>query len=218
MRTKTLITVIVIGLLSSGGLQARKPKGNQPLPAYHVGITGLYVVPDRKVPEVTVSSLEPRSPAAGKFTKGDVIIAANGVKLAQPDSRVQLGNAITAAEAADGKLTFTIKRGGSTKSVTITLPVLGAYSKTWPADCAKTRKIVDAAAAHAVKLFTAGKMSLPSRRASLNVLFLLSTGKAEHVKTVKSVVHAYVKAGGKVGSHTWNNGFLSLALGEYYLR
>ncbi|MCP4377784.1 MAG: hypothetical protein GY794_16610, partial [bacterium] len=47
---------------------------------------------------------------------------------------------------------------------------------------------------------------------------LLSTGKAEHVKTVKSVVHAYVKAGGKVGSHTWNNGFLSLALGEYYLR
>jgi len=218
MHTRTLITVIVIGLLSGDGLQAKRPRGDQPLPAYHVGITGLYVVPQRKAPEVTVSSLEPSSPAAGKFTKGDVIIAVNGTKLALPDSRVQLGNAITAAEAAGGKLTFTVRRGGSTQRATITIPAIGAYSKTWPVDCAKTRKIVDAAAARAVKLFAAGQMPLPSRQGALNVLFLLSTGRIEHLEAVKSVVRTYIKPGAMPRSHTWNNGFLSLALGEYYLR
>jgi len=212
-----LIVVIITGLLPAAA-EARRARGDEPLPVYHVGVTGLYVVPDRKGPEVTVSSLEPGSPADGKFAKGDVIVAVNGTKLAPPDSRVQLGDAITAAEAADGKMTFAVKRGGATRQVTIRLAPMGAYSKTWPVNCAKTRRIVDAAAKRAAKLFAAGEMSLPSRQGAMNVLFLLSTGKSEHLKAVRSVVHAYLNSGSKPRSHTWNNGFLSLALGEYYLR
>ncbi len=207
-----------MGLLSADRLYAKKPAPDQPLPAYHVGITGLYIVPQRQAPEVTVSSLEPGSPAEGKFTEGDVILAVNDTKLALPDSRVQLGDAITAAEAADGKLTFDVKRGESTRQVTINIPVLGAYAKSWPVDCAKTRKIVRAAAARAVRRFAAGEMPLPSREGALNVLFLLSTGEAGDLEAVRAVVRKYLDGDPKPRSHTWNNGFLSVALGEYYLR
>jgi len=215
VRTRTLIAVIVMGLLSAGHVYAKKPSAGQALPAYHVGITGLYVVPERQGAVVTVSSVEPGSPAEGKFTKGEVIVAVNGTKLALPDSRVQLGDAITAAEAADGKLTFTVKRGESTQQITLAIPVLGAYAKTWPVDCVKTRKIVEAAAARAVKRFAAGELKFPSREGAMNVLFLLSTGKAEHVEAVRAVMH---KSALTSRSHTWNNGFISITLGEYYLR
>ena len=217
-RREVLLTVIVTGLLSAGNLYAKKAAKDQALPAYQVGITDLYVIPDRETPEVTVSKLESGSPAAGKFQVDDEILAVNGAKLALPDSRVQLGNAITAAEASDGKLKYTVKRGQSTIEVAITIPVLGAYSKTWPVNCPKTRKIVDAAAAYTVKRFQSGEVSLPSRDGALSVLFLLSTGKPEHVDAARNVVQAYVKSGAEPGSHTWNNGFLSIALGEYYLR
>lgn len=218
MNARTCAIIAVLALSLTGNLHAKKPKGDQPLPAYQVGITGIHVVPDRERPHVTVDSTEPGSPAAGKFNKGDVIVAVNGVKLALPDSRVQLGNAITGAEATDGKMNFTVNRGGSTAQVNIAIPVLGACSKTWPVDCAKTRKIVDAAAARAVKRFKSGDIKFPGREGSLNVLFLLSTGKPEHAEAVKDVVRAYAKSNPTPGSHTWNNGFLSVALGEYYLR
>jgi len=218
MRAKTLAVLAFAALLSSGNLYAKKAAKDAPLPEYQVGITGLYVVPDREAPEVTVSKTEPGSPAAGKFQADDEILAVNGTKLALPDSRVQLGDAITAAEAADGKMTFTVKRGDSTLQVSIAIPMLGAYSKTWPVDCPKTRKIVDAAAAQAVERFKSGSLRLPARDACLSLLFLLSTAKAEHVQAAKEAVGAYLSSGGKTGSHTWNNGFLSIALGEYYLR
>ncbi len=218
MQTKALTLAILAGLLWPVAVEAKKPSSDQPLPAYHVGITGAYVVPERTAPHVTVSETEPNSPAAGKLLKGDVIIAVNGVKLALPDSRVQLGDAITAAEAADGTMIFVVKRGGATRNVAITIPPIGAYAKTWPVGCNKTRKIVAAAADHAIKQIKAGQFSLPGREGSLNALFLLSTGKPEHVEAVAGMVKAYVAAGAGSRSHTWNNGFLSVALGEYYLR
>jgi len=218
MHARTYAIVVVLGLSLTGSLHARKPKGDEPLPRYQIGITGLYVVPERTKAEVTVDSTEPGSPAAGKFEKGDVIVAVNGTALALPDSRVQLGNAITNAEASDGKMSFTVHRGGSARQVEIAIPALGAYSKTWPVDCPKTRKIVDAAAARAVKRFTSGELKFPGREGALNVLFLLSTGKAEYVPVVRDVIQPYARAVTTLRGHTWNNGFLSIALAEYYLR
>lgn len=218
MHRNVSLAVVVAGLLTAQGAWARKPAADQPLPEYPVGITGLYVVPDRTQPTVTVSKIEPGSPAAGKFAKGDILIAVNDVELALPDSRVQLGNAITAAEAGDGKMRFTVQRGGATPEVTIAIPILGAYSKTWPADCAKSKKIVRAAAAYTARRFKSGELSLPSRDAALSLLFLLSTGQDEHLDAARSAVKAYLADNPQPGSHTWNNGFLSVTLGEYYLR
>lgn len=47
------------------------------------------------------------------------------MKSEAPDPRVVLGNAITQAEATDGKLTFAVERGGTRQEVAITIPVLG---------------------------------------------------------------------------------------------
>jgi hypothetical protein len=131
---------------------------------------------------------------------------------------VALGDAITRAEATDGKITYTIRRDGKTKDVTITIPVLGEYSKTWPVDCPKTKKIVDAAAEYTAKRFRSGDLKFPSRDGSLSILFLLSTEKPGHLAVVREVIQQYASTVESVRSHTWNNGFYSLALGEYYLR
>ncbi len=210
--------MILIGLSLVHPAHARPLAKDEPLPAYQVGITGLYVTPQRIEPHVVVDSILPGSPASGKFIKGDVIIAANGTPLALPDSRIQLGNAITDAEARTGKLSLTIKRGDSTQQVVIALPVLGPYSKTWPIDCAKSRRIVEQAAANTVQLFKSGHLKFPGRAGSLGILFLLSTGNDQYLPVCREVVRAYATQVEKVGSHTWNNGFLSIALGEYYLR
>lgn len=217
-RPSWLLATVLLVLSPGSIVHAKKSAKDQPLPSYPVGITGLYVVPQREQPHVVVDSTEPGSPAAGKFEKGDVIVAANDTPLALPDSRVQLGNAITQAEAKTGELMFTVKRGGTTRQVAISLPVLGPYSKTWPIDCAKSRKIVEQTAAHTVRQFKDGTLTFPGRAGALGILFLLSTGDDQYLPVCREVVRAYAESVESVRSHTWNNGFLSIALGEYYLR
>jgi len=218
MRINTYAPAVLISLLLTSPLLARKPDRNSPLPRYQVGVTGIYAIPQRDKPHVVVDATEPGSPAAGKFEKGDLIVAVNGVQLAPPDSRVQLGDAITQAEATDGKFTCTVKRGGATRQVTIVLPVLGAYSKTWPINCDKSKKIVAAAAGHIAAQFRSGKLKLPGRAGPLGVLFLLSTGEDKYLPACRVAMRAFAAKFETVRSHTWNNGFLSIALGEYYLR
>ncbi len=111
-----------------------------------------------------------------------------------------------------------MKRGSATRRVVVNLPVLGSYSDTWPIDCAKSKKIVADAAAHIVAQFKSGKLKLPGRAGPLGVLFLLSTGDDRYLPVCRSVVQEYARNVESVRSHTWNNGFLSIALGEYYLR
>jgi len=51
---------------------------------------------------------------------------------------------ITDAEAGDGKVTFMIRDTEESKpyEVVVKIPVLGAYSATWPLNCPKSDKIV----------------------------------------------------------------------------
>ena len=53
-----------------------------------------------------------------------------------------LGSALTEAEATDGVLTFDVKPAGdgAVKQVTVRIPVLGAYSETFPLNCAKSQR------------------------------------------------------------------------------
>jgi hypothetical protein len=89
-----------------------------------------------------IKSIEEGSPAAatGKLKAGQIIESINGAALKEIDPRIQLGNLITAAEAADGVLKFSIK--GEAEPVVVKIPVLGAYSPAWPLDCPKSDKIV----------------------------------------------------------------------------
>ena len=191
----------------------------------HVGVTGLKV---RIYEGVTVKVEEtvPGTPAAGKFDKGDVIVGINGTKLKGKNPYVTLGNALTEAEAADGRMIFDVKpaENEGTRQVTVKIPVLGAYSDKWPLNCSKSRQIIKQAAQYyanneefAKKYFESDAESTRIG-AALACLFLLSTGDDRYLPTVKSYVHRLAEDIDGIGDHTWNNGYNGIACAEYYLR
>lgn len=198
--------------------------GNRPNPRREyesgpVGVTGLEVCIKKGV-LVTVETTQPGTPAAGKFIKGDILVGVNGALLKGKNPYVVLGTALTEAEAKDGKLTFDVKavKEETIKQVTLTIPVMGAYSKTFPLNCKKSKKIIKQAAE-----FYSGKDRLKEHNFhnALACLFLLSTGDDQYIPRVKEYFSQFIKKNGDcagVGDHTWYNGYNGVACAEYYLR
>ncbi len=193
-----------------------------------VGVTGLKV---RIYPGVVVQVEEttPGSPAAGKFTKGEVITGVNGAALKGRNPYVVLGTALTEAEAKDGLLVFDVRSadGKDDKTVRVTIPAMGAYSPTWPLKCPKSEAIVKRAAeyyAGALKnAKDASTLSADDRETvgipnALACLFLLSTGDDQYLPVVKSYFDTMSNNVRAIGDHTWNNGYNGIACAEYYLR
>ncbi len=169
---------------------------------------------------VTVEDTQPNTPAHGKFNKGDIILGVNGAKLKGKNPLVVLGTALTEAEATDGILKFDIKpaKGSQEKQVTVRIPVMGAYSRTFPLKCRKSKKIIEQAAE-----FYSGEDRLKQHNFlnALACLFLLSTGDDKYVPRVKEYFSQFLSADGKakgIGEHTWHNGYNGVACAEYYLR
>ena len=159
-----------------------------------------------KGPVLKIQNVEPGSPAEkpGKLKQGDIIESINGVKFSDTkrDPRLVLGDLITEAEATDGKINLAIKDKGI---VTITIPLLGRYSKTWPLNCPKSDKIVRNLADLIAKQ---GKTEWGS------VLFLLSTGEEKDL----DVVRGWMKEGKTSWAHNWSVGIEGMGICEYYLR
>ena len=194
----------------------------------HIGVTGLKVHLYEGV-TVKVEATDPGTPADGKFGKGDVISGINGVALKGRNPFVVIGSALTAAEAGDGRLVFDVQAAGSTevKPVLVTIPVLGAYSPTWPLDCRKSQAIVAQAAAYYAKtLRYPGESAHDMDRdyethgigGALACLFLLSTGDDRYLPRVKAYFDEMARDPKAIGDHTWNNGYNGIACAEYYLR
>lgn len=183
-----------------------------------IGVTGIEARIGKGV-QVIVESVQPGTSATGKFNKGDIIIGVNGAKLAGKNPLPLIGSALTDAEASDGKLTFEIQAAkGGVSQIPITIPVLGAYSKTFPLNCDKSKKIIQKAAE-----FYAGKDRLKKHNFldGLACLFLLSTGDDRYLPRVKEYFSEFLGPDGSVkniGRMTWNNGYNGVACAEYYLR
>jgi len=160
----------------------------------------------RPVFTLRIANVEEGSPAAktGKFKKGQIIETINGAKLADIDPRIQLGNALTKAEATDGIVRLKIKGAGE---VIVKIPVLGIYSKTWPLNCPKSDKIVRQAADY-LKKVGPGKTFADS-----GMLLLLSTGDKDDLEFVRQWAR---KA--KAHSYPWYQGYGGIPLTECYLR
>ena len=154
-----------------------------------------------------VKNVEEGSPAAttGKLHKGQIIESINGEKLAEIDPRIQLGRILAKAEATDGLINMTIK--GSTEPVVVKIPVLGAYSKTWPLDCPKSDKIVRQVADYISS--PEGNKGL----ADIGMLFLLSTGEDKDLEVVRQWART-----AKAHSYPWYVGYGGIGLAECYLR
>lgn len=157
-----------------------------------------------------VKNVEEGSPAAatGKLKKGQIIESINGQALKDIDPRIQLGGIIGAAEASDGLIKLAID--GEVEPVVVRIPVLGAYSKTWPLNCPKSDKIVRDFADYLAKPDSSKGFG------NIGMLFLLSTGEDKDIAPVKAWVHGMI--GKEPSQYAWNLGFGGIPLCEYYLR
>ncbi|MCY3017479.1 MAG: DUF6288 domain-containing protein [Planctomycetota bacterium] len=193
-----------------------RPDPGRETPFGYIGVTGVMV---RIYPGVTVKVEQtmPGSPAAGKFKKGEIITGINGVSLKGRNPFVTMGDALTKAEATDGRMVFDVASadGKSERKETVSIPVLGAYSKTWPLDCSKSKKIIKQAAEFYADKKKFHEGGIPG---ALACLFLLSTGDDKYVPPVRDYFARFPKDVTQIGDHTWNNGYNGIACGEYYLR
>ena len=156
-----------------------------------VGVTGL-VIDFAKGKILKVRETTPGTPAAGKFQPGEELIAvgATGVRpvaFEGKDPQRLFGLALTGAEATDGKLVFKVKSGSGVRDIALTIPVMGAYSPTWPMKCAKSDKIIQQATAFygGEAFLNSGEFKNHGVEGALACLFLLSTGNDAQLPKVK---------------------------------
>ena len=174
-----------------------------------VGVTGMTVA--LKGGKLRVTQVAPDTPAAGKLEANDVLLAVDGASLAIQDPRHPLGFAINAAEGRDGRMTFDIERAGTARKVVILLEPIGSYSRSYPVDCPKSRRIVDETAAFILKHGGPGE----GINGNLEGLFLLSTGQEKYLPAIER--YALALAEKNCGRSTWHLGYSGIFLGEYYL-
>jgi hypothetical protein len=198
-----------------------RPNPDREMSLGNIGVTGLKVRIYKGV-VVKVEGTVPGTPAEGKFKAGQIIAGINGTVLKGKNPFVALGNALTQAEATDGKMTFDVQDNADTpsKKVTVAIPVLGAYSKTWPLACKKSATIIKQAADYYAfdKEFKRTHFAGRGIGGALACLFLLSTGDDKYIPCVKDYFSQFPKDVNKIGDHTWNNGYNGIACAEYYLR
>ena len=160
-----------------------------------------------------VKNVEPDSPAAatGKLNKGQIIETINGQKLKDIDPRIQLGDVITAAEAADGLIKLVVRDGPEVppQEVVVQIPVLGTYSKTWPLNCPKSDMIVRGFADY-TRAAGPGKSF-----GAIGMLFLLSTGEEQDLEAVRGWARGSAR---NAPAYAWHLGYGGIPLCEYYLR
>ena len=203
------------GYYSEAQIFASRPRVDREMHVGHIGVTGV-VARIYKGVILTVEKTQPKTPAHGKFKKGDVITGINGISLKGKNAFVTLGNALTKAEASDGKMIFEVQSDeAASKKVEVVIPVLGSYSKTWPLNCEKSKKIIRQATE-----FYADRKKFKQQGVggAMACLFLLSTGDDKYLPRVKEYFAGFVKNVNGIGDHTWNNGYNGIACAEYYLR
>lgn len=170
----------------------------------NLGPVGIGINLIRPGMNMQINNVEKNSPAeaTGKLQKDQIIESINGVVLKDIDPRIILGNIITEAEAKDGKVVLKIQGAGD---VTVNIPVMGAYSKTWPINCPKSDRIVRN---------LADLIAKQDRPKWGSVIFLLSTGEEQDLTVVKR----WMKGIKNYAGMNWDRGYKGPGLCEYYLR
>jgi hypothetical protein len=179
----------------------------------HLGPTGLYGVTSPK--DIKITKVVEGSPADGKVSVGDVIVAVGGTKI-DKHVRQQFAAAIDAAQSSNGngKLTLTLKGG---KTIDLQMNVLGDTADTAPFNCIKTDAVITQAAD---AMIASGKYG----RFEIGLLGLLATGEPKYIEVVKQRLHAAEWASPKLklsvekfGRYAWGWGYQGIILSEYYL-
>lgn len=170
---------------------------------------------NREAKQIFITKVAAGSPCDGVLAVGDVLLGVSG-KPFVINPREEIGRAITAAEAKDGKLAFTRWRSGKSEEVVVPLRVLGSYSATSPYDCAKSKAILDAgceALAKRMEQPEYQKQNPISR--SLNAMGLLASGDAKYLPLLKREAQWATAENNPKG--TWWHSYTMVFLSEYVL-
>jgi hypothetical protein len=171
--------------------------------------------------QIYVVKVDAKTPASGKLLPGDVILGAGGGEKAVPfarNARTEVGQAITDAETAanKGQLSLLVWRSGTTNTVTLTLPVVGSFSSTSPADCEKTRRVVDQIASRIAERGALKETGIPDY---LNALGLLATGDEKYLPVLRDFARKIGPPDLKVDLgdiEMWSMAYKMIFLAEYY--
>ena len=196
--------------------QAPSPKkATQPIDRF--GPVGIGIELRQPAFRMRIRNVEGGSPAAatGKLKKGQWIDSINGRVLKDRDPRRILGDIIAEAEATDGVVKFVVrdKEDAPPQEVVVKIPVLGAYSDTWPRNCEKSDRIVRGLAEYLKETGANGM--------GLGTLFLMSTGDDSDLEFVRQRMQKLAeknKDKKELSRYPWHIGYAGPALCEYYLR
>ncbi len=198
---------------------AKETERTQPIE--HFGPVGIGIELLLPPFQIRLSRIDKGSPAeaSGKLKVGHMIESINGQTLKDIDPRIILGGIITKAEASDGIVKFMVKDGSdaAAQEVIVNIPVLGAYSKTWPLNCPKSDKIVRAQA----DFLGRNAVNHASGIEGLGLLYMLSTGEEKDLEVAKRWVKEIVekhKNAKTIETSPWYAGYGGIGLCEYYLR
>lgn len=165
--------------------------------------------------QVYITKVAPGSPGANLLAVGDVLLGVSG-KAFSVDPRTELGKALTAAEAKDGKLAVTRWRAGKSEEIVIQLPVLGTYSATAPYDCEKSKRILQQSCEALAKRIAEPGYKENAISRSLNALGLLASGDPKYLPLIKKEAE-WAAAYSEGGYQAWWYGYVTVFLSEYVL-
>ena len=204
----------------------------------NLGITGARAkINLEQAQEFEIAYVFPKTPADGKLKKGDRILGVNGQKFSEPHKFgygpkffgyegpiMEFGNALEASQGKlKGKLTLKVQRGDATADVVLNLPTkYGAFSKTYPYNCAKTDHILKESLAYLLdKQRDNGLWSGRPDANAFAALALLGSGDKKFLPAVKKAMKAFADStNDKIdygGLDCWKYTLYGTALGEYYL-
>jgi len=198
---------------------AWSPHGAHPGCRFNLGPTGAQAW--LRGFQFEVMTVDAGSPADGILRPGDRILGVAGTMFSDAtDTRMVLGNAIGAAEASDGALVLAIRRDGRDQRVTVRLPVLGAWAPTWPYGCAKSQRILAAAADYLLEAqLPNGEVVTDGGFGTYTAgLLWLATGDARYLDGARRAAYAVAATDlEKMDYNNWSLGYGGLLLAEYYL-
>jgi len=170
-----------------------------------------------KARQIAITKVAGGSPADGILEEGDVILGVFNEPFSH-DPRLELGRAITRAEATDGELPLTVWRDGQTGQLTLNLPVLGSYSPTAPYDCPKSALILERGSeALAERMQEDGyPRSVNAITRSLNAMGLLASGNREFLPLIKREAE-WAADFETQQFETWWYGYVITMLAEYII-
>jgi len=193
-----------------------------------LGITGGRIADDYFYRQnFLIVDVQPDTPAAGKLQAGDIIIGANGRLISDPeDPRPEIGYALVHSQTPKlgGILTLHIVRQGKGVNVKLDLGDKMPYSKTWPYNCEKTKRIRAAALKIVMEKGPEAK-GLSSRHKKggfWTPLFLMASGDKAAMAKVTEWIRATTKPASEypdvvTGGSSWVTGYELINVAEYYL-